>query len=103
MRWRELVDGVGGIDVDNAAKSELEYVGCVATLLDVASRHNWGNVRRASAEGWRQRLRARGQEEAGAIHKWTKPKIPWQPRRLRETAAWRTTSWRARGRPPTTR
>ncbi|CAK0860300.1 unnamed protein product, partial [Prorocentrum cordatum] len=63
-------------DIDDRAQN---YLGFIATLLDIASRKYWKMVHRAAAAQWRQRVTTHGERGAGALHKWTKAPAPWQP------------------------
>ncbi|CAK0805345.1 unnamed protein product, partial [Prorocentrum cordatum] len=87
LRWPELVNTVGGLDVDAMDEKEMHYIDCIATLLDIASRRSWRAAQRASAASWRQWVRTHGQKGAGALHRWTKLPMPWQPQATAATTS----------------
>ncbi|CAK0868864.1 unnamed protein product [Prorocentrum cordatum] len=79
IRWPLIVHTLRDwrvTDIDDRAQN---YLGFIATLLDIASRKYWEMVHRAAAAQWRQWVTAHGERGAGALHKWTKAPAPWQP------------------------
>ncbi|CAK0854507.1 unnamed protein product, partial [Prorocentrum cordatum] len=80
VRWPDdPINTVGAFDVDAMDDKGLRYIDCIATLLDLGSRRSWRAAQRASAESWRQWVRTKGQNSAGALHRWTTPPVQWQP------------------------
>ncbi|CAK0909131.1 unnamed protein product, partial [Prorocentrum cordatum] len=77
--WGKLVNTVAWIDAEHITERGLHYVDCVAKLMTVASRHAWRRVRQEAARDWRRWVTRRSQAGAGALHKWTKPPVPWAP------------------------
>ncbi|CAK0893879.1 unnamed protein product, partial [Prorocentrum cordatum] len=79
IRWPLIVHTLRDWRVSDIDDRAQNYLGFIATLLDLGSKRYWKMVHRAAAAQWRQWVTTHGERGAGTLHKWTKAPAPWQP------------------------
>ncbi|CAK0910185.1 unnamed protein product, partial [Prorocentrum cordatum] len=80
VRWPDLINTVGALDVHAMDDKELHHIDRIATWLDLATRRGLRAAQRASAASWAAvgaHPQTRG--SAGALHRWTRPPVQRQP------------------------